>query len=209
MLEGSARTRSEPAFLHGSRSACLGLAFFAPPVREAGGSMQDGDGRIFAARRDVGHRTRRRFLILPMFFASHAGYGILCHCVRQAQRPCNAETDLFFCPGMGVAYRRKTSCIGRRDSGGPSCPAPSVPGHGNGMFLVSRRIGRFSAAAFKLENPSAAEAGDGIEPSGERPYLPSFLRRVRTVSDSSAPLPTQAWSLSLSMLRVPGLVLGL
>ena len=63
--------------------------------------------------------------------------------------------------------------------------------------------------AFKLENPSAAEAGDGIESLKEKPYLPSFLRRVRTVSDSSAPLPTQAWSLSLSMLRVPGLVLGL
>lgn len=46
--------------------------------------------------------------------------------------------------------------------------------------------------AFKLENPSAAEAGDGNESTKEIPYLPSFLRRVRTVSDSSAPLPTQA-----------------
>ena len=63
--------------------------------------------------------------------------------------------------------------------------------------------------AFKLENPSAAEAGDGNESTKEIPYLPSFLRRVRTVSDSSAPLPTQACSFSLSMLRVPGLVLGL
>ena len=46
--------------------------------------------------------------------------------------------------------------------------------------------------SFKLENPSAAEAGDGNESTKEIPYLPSFLRRVRTVSDSSAPLPTQA-----------------
>ena len=65
------------------------------------------------------------------------------------------------------------------------------------------------AGVFKLENPSAAEAGDGIEPYAERSYLPSFLIRVRTVSVISAPLPSQACSFSLSMLRVPGLVLGL
>ena len=71
------------------------------------------------------------------------------------------------------------------------------------------RIRKNYAGVFKLENPSAAEAGDGIEPYAERSYLPSFLIRVRTVSVISAPLPSQACSFSLSMLRVPGLVLGL
>ena len=63
--------------------------------------------------------------------------------------------------------------------------------------------------SFKLEKPVDAEAGTGSSPYGEGSYLPSFLMRVRTVSVISAPLLIQAWSFSLSMLRVPGLVLGL
>ena len=65
--------------------------------------------------------------------------------------------------------------------------APTL-GH-NGSRAAHRQK---NIPSFKLENPSAAEAGDGNESTKEIPYLPSFLRRVRTVSDSSAPLPTQA-----------------
>lgn len=61
-----------------------------------------------------------------------------------------------------------------------------------GAQRLPRRASSKNIPAFKLENPSAAEAGDGNESTKEIPYLPSFLRRVRTVSDSSAPLPTQA-----------------
>ena len=61
-----------------------------------------------------------------------------------------------------------------------------------GAQRLTRRASSKNIPAFKLENPSAAEAGDGNESTKEIPYLPSFLRRVRTVSDSSAPLPTQA-----------------
>lgn len=61
-----------------------------------------------------------------------------------------------------------------------------------GAQRLTHRASSKNIPAFKLENPSAAEAGDGNESTKEIPYLPSFLRRVRTVSDSSAPLPTQA-----------------
>ena len=91
----------------------------------------------------------------------------------------------------------------------PNGPATPSRRADTGAQRLPLRASSKNIPAFKLENPSAAEAGDGNESTKEIPYLPSFLRRVRTVSDSSAPLPTQACSFSLSMLRVPGLVLGL
>ena len=97
---------------------------------------------------------------------------------------------------------RKTHGMSAESSTSPSAaPSRGSCPHGSaapsrradtGAQRLPRRASSKNIPAFKLENPSAAEAGDGNESTKEIPYLPSFLRRVRTVSDSSAPLPTQA-----------------
>lgn len=96
------------------------------------------------------------------------------------------------------ALARKTHGASAESSTSPSegsrTHGPATPSRRavTGTQRLPRRASSKNIPAFKLENPSAAEAGDGNESTKEIPYLPSFLRRVRTVSDSSAPLPTQA-----------------